>query len=59
MQEIHAPLQEALRARFAHMTREEIVELNRLLQKLREPGCEIAKGAFLGECAAVEATESE
>jgi DNA-binding MarR family transcriptional regulator len=47
--EIRAPLQEALRQRFAHMTREEVVELNRLLHKLREPACAMARGAFLDE----------
>ena len=59
VQEIHGPLQEALRTRFAHMTTEEIVELNRLLQKLREPGCPHAKSAFLGECGNAEAADNE
>jgi DNA-binding MarR family transcriptional regulator len=45
--EIRAPLREALRQRFAHMSREEVLELNRLLQKVREPGCPNARSAFL------------
>jgi len=37
--EIEEPLRETLRARFAHMTREEIRELNRLLVKVRSYTC--------------------
>lgn len=36
--EIRGPLQETLRARFAHMSADELAELNRLLVKVREPG---------------------
>jgi DNA-binding MarR family transcriptional regulator len=56
--EIRVPLEEALRQRFAHMTREEVLELNRLLHKLREPACAHAKAAFLaGEVPASEVRE--
>jgi DNA-binding MarR family transcriptional regulator len=48
VQEIRAPLLVALKARFGHMTVDEVRELNRLLNKVREPGCAFAKGAFLG-----------
>lgn len=36
---IHGPLTETLENRFAHMSEGEVRELNRLLLKLREPGC--------------------
>lgn len=47
VQEVRAPLQKALQTRFAHMTAEEVRELNRLLTKLREPHCPTARSAFL------------
>lgn len=47
VQEIRGPLLQALRSRFAHMSAEEVAELNRLLLKLREPHCPNAKGAFM------------
>jgi DNA-binding MarR family transcriptional regulator len=40
---VKEPLQEAIRARFGHMSREELDTLNKLLSKLREPD---AKGAL-------------
>lgn len=39
VEEIEAPLRESLRQRFAHMSPDEIRELNRLLLKVRVPGC--------------------
>jgi len=45
--EVRAPLQKALQTRFAHMSAEEVRELNRLLTKLREPHCPNARSAFL------------
>lgn len=46
VQEIRTPLLAALKLRFAHMSEAEVLELNRLLSKLREPSCPYAKGAF-------------
>lgn len=45
--EVRAPLHQALKSRFAHMTVDEIRDLNRLLTKLREPHCPHARAAFL------------
>ena len=56
--EIRGPLEEALRQRFAHMTREEVLELNRLLHKLREPGCANARAAFLVDGSASASAEA-
>ena len=47
VQEVRGPLQKALQTRFAHMSSEEVHELNRLLTKLREPHCPNARSAFL------------
>lgn len=47
VQEIREPLHRALTSRFAHMTADEVHELNRLLIKLREPHCPNARAAFL------------
>ncbi len=44
--EVRPPLLAALKLRFAHMTEQEVGELNRLLSKLREPGCPFARAAF-------------
>ena len=54
--EVHEPLHNALKQRFAHMTCDEVRELSRLLMKLREPHCPTARSAFLR--ALVEATRS-
>lgn len=54
--EVRGPLQEALRTRFAHMSADEVRELNRLLTKLRDPACPIARAAFDAPELAVEAT---
>ena len=47
VQEVRSPLQQALQTRFAHMSGEEVRELNRLLTKLREPMCPNARSAFI------------
>lgn len=47
VQEVREPLHQALKSRFAHMSMDEIHELNRLLTKLREPHCPNARAAFL------------
>jgi DNA-binding MarR family transcriptional regulator len=44
--EVRTPLLAALKLRFAHMSEQEVSELNRLLNKLREPGCPFARAAF-------------
>jgi DNA-binding MarR family transcriptional regulator len=44
--EVRTPLLAALKLRFAHMSEQEVSELNRLLHKLREPGCPNARAAF-------------
>jgi DNA-binding MarR family transcriptional regulator len=57
---VHAvgvPLREALKARFGHMSADEVRELGRLLTKLREPLCPNARGAFLRELAIADAEE--
>lgn len=46
-QEVREPLLRALKTRFAHMSADELRELNRLLTKLREPHCPNARAAFL------------
>ena len=51
VQEIGRPLREALKARFGHMTSDEVRELGRLLSKLREPMCPKARAAFVQELA--------
>jgi DNA-binding MarR family transcriptional regulator len=45
--EVRGPLQRALQTRFAHMSGEEVRDLNRLLTKVREPHCPNARSAFL------------
>jgi DNA-binding MarR family transcriptional regulator len=45
--EVRDPLQRALERRFAHMTGDEVRDLNRLLTKVREPHCPNARAAFL------------
>jgi DNA-binding MarR family transcriptional regulator len=57
VQDIRAPLQQALRSRFAHMAADEVRELNRLLSKLREPHCPNAKSAFMRAIEEVSAEE--
>ena len=47
VQEVRGPLQQALQTRFAHMSSDEVLELNRLLTKLREPLCPTARSAFI------------
>jgi len=47
--EVRTPLLAALKLRFAHMSETEVGELNRLLNKLREPGCPYARAAFACE----------
>jgi DNA-binding MarR family transcriptional regulator len=47
VQDVRGPLQQALQTRFAHMSAEEVLELNRLLTKLREPHCPNARSAFI------------
>lgn len=47
VQEVRAPLQMALKQRFAHMTGDDLATLNRLLLKLREPHCPNARSAFM------------
>lgn len=47
--DVGQPLREALKARFGHMTVDEVRELARLLTKLREPMCPNARGAFMRE----------
>lgn len=47
VQEVREPLHRAIKARFAHMSADEVRELNRLLLKLREPTCPNARSAFL------------
>ena len=47
VQEVRGPLNQALKSRFAHMSVDEVRELNRLLMKLREPHCPNARAAFL------------
>lgn len=54
VQEIGEPLREALKARFGHMTSEELRELARLLTKLREPMCPVARSAFVRELGLAE-----
>ena len=51
VQEIGQPLREALKARFGHMTADEVRELGRLLNKMREPMCPKARDAFVREFA--------
>jgi DNA-binding MarR family transcriptional regulator len=55
--EVGRPLREALKARFGHMSTDEVRELGRLLTKLREPMCPNARGAFLRELAVADAEE--
>jgi DNA-binding MarR family transcriptional regulator len=57
VQEVGQPLREALKARFGHMTIDEVRELGRLLTKLREPMCPNAKGAFMRDLAVADAEE--
>lgn len=57
VQEIGPPLREALKARFGHMTSDEVRELGRLLSKLREPVCPNARGAFMRELAVADAED--
>jgi DNA-binding MarR family transcriptional regulator len=45
--EVREPLQRALQRRFAHMTGDEVRDLNRLLINVREPHCPDARSAFL------------
>jgi DNA-binding MarR family transcriptional regulator len=45
--EVREPLQRALQTRFAHMSPDEVRELNVLLTKVREPHCPNARSAFL------------
>ncbi|HEX5655988.1 MAG TPA: MarR family transcriptional regulator [Polyangiales bacterium] len=45
--EVREPLQRALQRRFAHMTSDEVRDLNHLLVKVREPHCPDARAAFL------------
>jgi DNA-binding MarR family transcriptional regulator len=47
VQEVREPLHQALKSRFAHMSADEVRELNRLLTKLREPHCPNARAAFM------------
>jgi DNA-binding MarR family transcriptional regulator len=47
VREVQEPLHLALKSRFAHMTADEVCELNRLLMKLREPHCPNARAAFM------------
>jgi hypothetical protein len=54
VQEIGQPLREALKARFGHMSPDEVQELGRLLNKMREPVCPIARDAFVREFALPE-----
>lgn len=54
VQEIGQPLREALKARFGHMTPDEVRELGRLLNKMREPMCPKARDAFVREVALLE-----
>jgi MarR family 2-MHQ and catechol resistance regulon transcriptional repressor len=49
VESIRAPLAEALRARFGHMSPDELRMLSRLLVSIREPGCATARGAFQQE----------
>ena len=51
VQEVGQPLREALKARFGHMSPDEVRELARLLTKLREPMCPNARGAFMRDLA--------
>lgn len=46
---VRAPLDEAIRARFGHMSHEDLSALNRLLAAVRVPDCEKAKLAFVPE----------
>jgi len=46
VEEVRSPLAAALRARFGHMSEDDLRTLNRLLSTLREPGCATARGAF-------------
>ena len=46
---IHTPLKQALSARFSHLSDREVSELNRLLLKLREPGCPSCDDADVAE----------
>ena len=46
VEEVGRPLREALKARFGHMSVDEVRELARLLTKLREPLCPLARAAF-------------
>ncbi len=43
---IRGPLHAAMAQRVGHLSQSELSELNRLLRKLREPSCEVAKAAF-------------
>jgi hypothetical protein len=54
VQEIGQPLREALKARFGHMTADEVRDLGRLLNKMREPMCPKARDAFVREVALLE-----
>jgi DNA-binding MarR family transcriptional regulator len=54
VEDIKAPLREAMRARFGHMTGEELDLLNRLLIKLREPADEQARSALVRDTQAAE-----
>jgi DNA-binding MarR family transcriptional regulator len=45
--EVRGPLAEALKARFGHISQDELRTLNRLLGAIREPGCAVARGAFV------------
>lgn len=46
VEEVRGPLDEALKTRFGHMSREELSTLNRLLLSLRAPECAAARSAF-------------
>ena len=47
VEEVRAPLQMALKQRFAHMSADDLRALNGLLLKLREPHCPNARAAFM------------
>ena len=52
VREVRGPLLETIKRRFAHMTRDEVRELGRLLAKLRDPGCPNAVSSSCSETAA-------
>ncbi len=58
VEEVKGPLAGALKARFGHMSQDELQTLSRLLNVLREPGCAVARDAFMPEaCGAPAAGE--